>query len=85
MIPDWVCEIISPGSARTNRMKKMRIYAQYKVSHAWLVDPMQMMVEVYRLEAEKWAVFGVYAESDKMRAEPFQEIEIDLSGLWLEA
>jgi Uma2 family endonuclease len=36
--PDWVCEILSPDSVRTDRIKKMRIYAQHGIKHTWLID-----------------------------------------------
>jgi Uma2 family endonuclease len=81
--PDWVCEVLSPGTARIDRTKKMRIFAEHKVPYLWIVDPAEMTLEVYRLESGNWMVLGVYAESDKVRAEPFEEVEIDLSNLWL--
>lgn len=82
--PDWVCEILSPNSVRIDRMQKMRTYATHKVTYAWLVDPLQMLLEVFRLEAGRWIVLGVHGESEKVRAEPFQEVELDLAALWIE-
>jgi hypothetical protein len=41
-------------------------------------------MDVFRLESGRWSLLGSYAEKDKARAEPFQEIEIDLGDLWLE-
>lgn len=82
--PDWVCEILSPNIVRIDRMQKMRIYATHKVPYAWLVDPLQMLLEVFRLEAGRWIVLGVHGESEKVRAEPFQEVELDLAALWIE-
>ena len=37
--PDWVCEILSPSTAREDRVVKMPIYVRAGVSHLWLVDP----------------------------------------------
>jgi hypothetical protein len=82
VIPDWICEILSPSTARNDKIKKMRIYAQHGVSYAWLVDPMMKMLEVFALEAGKWVVLDVYADNDKVRARPFQELEFDLRHLW---
>jgi Uma2 family endonuclease len=82
--PDWVCEVLSPSSARTDRIKKMRIFAEHNVPYVWIIDPAQMTLEVYRLESGKWVVQGLYSENDKARAEPFEEVEIDLSNLWLQ-
>jgi Uma2 family endonuclease len=82
--PDWVCEILSPGTAQVDRTEKMPIYAQHQVLHAWLIDPILKTLEVFQFEPGKWIVLGVYAKSAKVRAEPFSEIELDLGLLWLD-
>lgn len=82
--PDWVCEILSPATARMDRTEKMPLYAKHLVSHAWLIDPILKTLEVFRFEPGRWVVLGVYAESAKLHAEPFSEIELDLGLLWLE-
>jgi len=82
--PDWVCEILSISTAKTDKTDKMPIYAQYGVSHLWLFDPLAKTLDVFRLESGNWVVVGLYAEKDKVRAEPFPEVEIDLNDLWLE-
>jgi Uma2 family endonuclease len=81
--PDWVCEVLSPRTLRVDKIKKMPIYGEYEVQHLWLIDPNAKTLDVFRLESGKWMVAGLYAEDDKVRVEPFQEIEIDLRNLWL--
>lgn len=46
--PDWVCEIISPSNARTNRVEKLRAYHRNEVPHSWLVDPKEQTLTVLR-------------------------------------
>ena len=43
--PDWVCEVLSPGTVREDRAKKMPVYARYGVAHLWLVDPLERILE----------------------------------------
>ena len=83
--PDWACEVLSPGTVRLDKIKKMPLYAKHAVGHLWLIDPIAKSLDVYRLESGMWTVAGFYAEEDKVRAEPFEEVEIDLNDLWLEA
>lgn len=45
VVPDWLCEVLSPGTRRTDRMKKMPIYAREMVAHVWLADPGERTVE----------------------------------------
>ena len=82
--PDWVCEVLSPSTIRVDKIRKMPLYGKHGVGYFWLVDPAARTLEVFRLETGNWVVAGLYAEDDKVRAEPFQDIEIELSNLWLE-
>ncbi|MBF0498141.1 MAG: Uma2 family endonuclease, partial [Deltaproteobacteria bacterium] len=61
------------------------LYARHAVEHIWLIDPVAMTMDAFRLEAGRWFLLGSYADQDKVRVEPFQEIEIDLGDLWLES
>jgi Uma2 family endonuclease len=82
--PDWVCEVLSPSTVRVDKVRKMPIYAQYGVPYLWLIDPAAKTLDVFALTDGKWVLLVAFAEDDKVRAEPFQEIEIELKNLWLE-
>lgn len=82
--PDWICEILSPSTRRKDRILKMRIYAREHVSWVWLVDPLQKLLDVFRLEPVGWVLASSFVEDDKVRAEPFDAIEFDLGGLWMD-
>lgn len=80
--PDWVCEVLSPGTQAIDRADKMPIYAEHGVSHAWLVDPSAQLLEVYRLESARWLCLGTWRGDTSVRAEPFDAIELALAWLW---
>lgn len=80
--PDWVCEVLSPGTAALDRVKKMRRYGVHGVSYAWLLDPREQTLEVFRREGGAWLELGAYSHAERVRAEPFEELELDLSRLW---
>jgi Uma2 family endonuclease len=82
LAPDWICEVLSPSTARIDRVRKMPIYARAEVGHAWLVDPAARTLEVFRLERGRWLVVGAYDEDALVRAEPFEAIELDLLRFW---
>lgn len=83
LAPDWVCEVVSPSTETIDRTKKLRIYAREDVAHAWLLDPLQRALEVLRLASGTWAAVARYEGSDRVRAEPFAAIELELGTLWL--
>ncbi len=47
--PDFVVEILSPGTARYDKGSKRKIYARTGVKELWLVDPDVRSIEVYHL------------------------------------
>ena len=82
--PDWICEVLSPRTFKIDRIKKMPIYAQFEVSFLWLIDPIEEIFEIFKLNGDKWTLLAGFAGNDKIRAEPFIEVEIDLANLWSE-
>jgi Uma2 family endonuclease len=82
VVPDWVCEIASPSTARLDRAVKLPLYARHGVSYAWIIDPEQRTLEVFRLESGRWVVLATYGRDQRVRAEPFDAVELDLKDLW---
>jgi Uma2 family endonuclease len=80
--PDWICEVLTPQTVVLDRAKKLAIYAREGVSHAWLIDPLARTLEVLRLENGRWTILGTHAGTEVVRAEPFSDIELELSSLW---
>jgi Uma2 family endonuclease len=82
LAPDWVCEVLSPSTAKTDRADKLPVYAREGVRHAWLLDPLQRTLEVLRLDGSKWTLLDVFKDDARVRAEPFDVFELDLAILW---
>lgn len=80
--PDWVCEVLSPSTAGKDRIRKLPLYARHKVGHAWLVDPLQHSLEVFRRHELGWLLVGTYEDEAAVSAEPFEDVEIELRHLW---
>ena len=84
LAPDWVCEVLSPSTAKLDVVLKLPRYARAGVKHAWIVDPMNRLLEVFRQEHEQWVLVSTFGGDDKVRAEPFEAVELELADLWLE-
>jgi Uma2 family endonuclease len=83
LVPDWVCEVVRPSTEDHDRNQKMPLYARHGVTWAWLIDPIARTLEVYVLGADgRWELRSVYQDAARVRAVPFDAIEIDLSVLW---
>lgn len=80
LAPDWVCEVHSPSTRRTDRMLKSRVYAREGVGWIWFVDPRDRAVEIWRLtDSGEWLVHGIWDPSEPARLPPFDAIELDPS------
>ena len=71
IVPDWVCEILSPGTARHDRLVKMDRYASLGVAWAWLIDPVEALLEVYQLQSGVWLRVQTGGPDDVVPVEPF--------------
>jgi len=82
VVPDWVCEVLSPGTQRHDRVLKVPFYGRAGVKHCWLVDPLAQTLEVLRLEDARWVLIAAHGGDETVRAEPFEAIEVPLASLW---
>lgn len=80
--PDWIFEILSDSTEALDRGPKRRIYRREGVGHLWLCDPRIKTLEVYRLEGGRWTELDTFEGDTKIRAEPFDAIELDLARIW---
>jgi len=80
--PDWVCEILSPSTARLDRVEKLPIYAEHGVGHAWYVDPLAQTLEVFALNEGRWVIVATFSQADPVTAPPFEAHTFALDALW---
>jgi Uma2 family endonuclease len=82
LAPDWLCEVLSPSTETLDRTRKLAIYAQEGVGHVWLLNPLLETLELMRLEAQRWVLLAVHEGRGRVRAEPFDAVELELGALW---
>ncbi len=84
LAPDWVCEVLSRSTEKIDRDDKLPYYAEHRVGHVWLLDPIDKRLEVYVLDAatSRWREVRMYEGDVTVRAEPFDAIDLDLAALW---
>jgi Uma2 family endonuclease len=82
LAPDWVCEVLSPSTMSLDRAAKLPVYARERVRHVWLMDPVARTLEVFRLDGEHYTLLATHAGPARVRAEPFEAIELELAFLW---
>lgn len=84
VVPDWVCEILSPSTAARDRVDKRKLYAKHGVRHYWLVDPDARTLEALELRDGRWVDAGTFdAEGAPARVPPFELVELPIGRLFL--
>ena len=83
VVPDWVCEVLSPSTAARDRVIKRRLYAQAGIPHYWLIDPELRALEALALRDGVWVELGIYDETATARTPPFDAVELEIGRLFL--
>lgn len=76
--PDWVIEVVSPGSRRMDYYTKLFKYRTAGVREYWIVDPDKNRILVYNFESEDT---GDYSFNDSVKAGIYPDFSIDFAGL----
>jgi Uma2 family endonuclease len=82
VVPDWVCEILSPTTRRHNLLVKVPYYASIGVRYLWLVDLDGRALLVSKLVGAHWVDQQRFGDETAARIEPFEDIELNVAEWW---
>jgi len=74
--PDWIIEIVSPGSRKIDYYTKLFKYRTAGVREYWIVDPDKNRITVYNFESEDTTD---YTFSEIIKAGIYEDLMIDFS------
>ncbi len=80
--PDWVAEVISPGTREADEITKLAEYAQAGVPEYWLIDPENKTVRMFVLADGEYELASTLAEDETAASPTIQGFEIALSLLF---
>lgn len=81
--PDLVVEVVSPSTARNDRVRKMRIYAEFEVANYWIVEPERGTLEAFVLRDGNYFLQDGFAEEDTVRSPLFAGFELPLQTIFI--
>lgn len=76
--PDWIIEIVSPGSRRMDYFTKLFKYRTAGVREYWIVDPDKNRIMVYSFESEDTLE---YSFTDSVQSGIYSDFSIDFGNL----
>lgn len=83
--PDFIIEIISPGTAKHDVEDKYHLYEKHGVKEYWIVYPESKAVSVFSLDIKgKFQMVGMYADDSVIKVNIFENISVDLKTVFME-
>jgi len=82
ILPDWVCEVLSPSTEKDDLTIKRPLYAKCGIPWIWIVDPAKHILEVYETIDSRAALTAVAKEDERVLLPPF-DAEFDVGPFWL--
>lgn len=76
--PDWIIEIVSPGSRKTDYFTKLFKYRTAGVREYWIVDPIKNLILVYNFDTSD---SEQYTFADTIKAGIYDDLYIDFSKM----
>jgi len=78
-VPSLVIEILSPSTAKNDRLLKFNIYEKFGVKEYWIVEPDMKLVSVFILQDNnRYGRTELYTETDDVKVSIFPDLVIDL-------
>lgn len=81
-VPDLVIEIISPSTAKIDRMDKRLAYQRAGVKEYWIVDPANQLIEAYLLKDGSLNLHNVYSTEDSIEVYVLKDLTIELKNIF---
>jgi len=78
LVPDWVCDVLSPHNGTLVREHKLPAYQRHGVPYVWIIDPEARSFEAWAGGELQQRVTG----GGVVSAPPFGALEIELYDLW---
>ncbi|MBX3234427.1 MAG: Uma2 family endonuclease [Labilithrix sp.] len=82
VVPDWICEALSPSNEGHDRVYKANLYAGAGVAFYWIMSPSERVVEALELRDGSWFRLGAWTAGETARVGPFDAIELDIERLF---
>ena len=82
LVPDWVCEVLSPSTRKLDLGAKRAIYASEGVKFIWFVDPVAQSLEAFQLLGARWVLIDKLFDNASASLPPFEAVCFSLDDFW---
>lgn len=82
-IPDLIIEILSKGTQKVDRGRKMKQYEANNVPEYWIVDPRLQSIEVYELRDTGYELVSYAEEEGEIVSSVLAEFRLEISNVFV--
>lgn len=83
-VPQLVVEVLSPGNAEDDTIKKKEIYEKFGVPEYWIASPMSRKIYIYNLESDIYKLSGEYNfQNELIYSSRFEDLKVDIKDIEL--
>jgi len=80
--PTLAIEVLSPSTERTDRGRKLDLYARHGIPYYWIVDPVGRTIDAYVLGSGSYRLGTRLIGDHRAALPPFEDLLLDPAGLW---
>ncbi|MBC7870172.1 MAG: Uma2 family endonuclease, partial [Chitinophagaceae bacterium] len=80
--PELIIEVLSPGTARYDKIEKYKLYERHGISEYWIASPVEQYVEVFSLENGKFKFMGVFGAEQSFESPVLGGQAVDLTKIF---
>ena len=81
-VPQLIVEVLSPGNAEDDTIKKKEVYEKFGVPEYWIASPMSRKIYVYTLENARYKLSGEYNFIDELiQSSRFEDLKVDIKDI----
>lgn len=75
--PDLIVEVLSPSTAKSDRIDKFHLYERHGVREYWIADPHHALIEIWTLREGKFDRLDVYGRDSAFPSPLMGEVEVN--------
>ena len=80
--PDLVVEVLSSGTARNDRGRKMQTFARFGVAEYWMADPAKNRLDVWRLARGKFELHAHVGPGDRVQSIVLPQLTFEVDPIF---
>jgi Uma2 family endonuclease len=80
--PDWIAEVLSNSTEKTDRGIKMQDYALHGVKEYWLVEPGKECIEQYLLKNTTFFLHKIFSRGEAIESPVFEGMHLPVDAVF---